>query len=389
MGKREDFLKIIDSRNCDVLPFSPGIDMVFAASLAGKRWVSDATLEDQFLASKIFGHFPILVDDALPCLQFNPALDITVYCIDENEDARKFEQTVHGPNQSISRTIVETFGGVMTIETNWAIGQEQLPLVDWISRDLLEGDRDHAIGQKYKSMADKCAPYGPTAVKIELPYFIYGLAGYGDGPLTLLRENPRLFQSTMNMAEKATMHMIDILLASGIDIIAFSSPGTNFLSLEIWNEIIIPQAAKLAEHIRQKSGRSMFKCSDHCWSLVEHGCFNQIQMDILEGLAPPPMGNIVNLKHARTAIDKQIVTRGNIDPSLLHSGDSDHCVAATKKIIDAVAGYPHILGTSNFIMHGSQIRNIASVQNECRSAAERKIQTFQRRQDSMRDTTGS
>ncbi|MBI5724925.1 MAG: hypothetical protein HZA50_13275 [Planctomycetes bacterium] len=378
MGKREDYLAVVDSRDCDRLIFSPLTDSLFATSLVGKKWVSDCTLDDQIQAAKICDYHPCFIQGATPDLFFNPALDVTVYCVDESEDERRFEQTIHTPEGMLTRTMVESFGGVMAPENNWIQSPPQLAVADWISRDVLDGSRDHAISQGCKTLADKAAGHGATMIQFDLPYYLYGLPGYTDVPPMMLTAAPDRYGHSMDLAEQALIHMAGLAIRSGIDFVWLSAAGTDRMSLTTWAEIIVPQSQRIVRQVREKGGRVHFHCRGQCRQLAEKGLFNQIQMDVLETLSPPPEGDVASLRRCRAAVDRHIVTRGNIDAGLLRAGTFEACIAIAQKTIEAAAGYPHIVSSSDYLMYGTEAQNVIAVVQECHNAVRRKWDKLQK-----------
>jgi len=82
---------------------------------------------------------------------------------------------------------------------------------------------------------------------------------------------------------------------------------------------------------------------------------------LLETLAPPPTGNIEDLRWAREQIDPDITTKGNLDLGLLRDGTPAEIAEATRAIVDATSGYRHWVGTADAVLCGTPIENMQAM----------------------------
>ena len=368
MTKREELLACIDGRSVGAALFSPLVDSLFSASVMGKEWVSEVTLDDQIGTAARCGYHPMFVQGMTPDLSVHPALDLEIVMTAESARERSFTQTLNTPKGSLSRTMLDRAGEGMTGLGNWVNGVEDLDIVDWISDGIVAGDRDEAILAKYGAIAAKLSPWGATEIQVELPYFLYGLGGFADVPIMMLLTETERFQASMEKAEKAIDRICALLIRAGIDFIWIGSPGTELISPDIMREVIIPQSRRLVEAVHARKGRVHFHCCGQSKLWIESGFFNEIGMDLVETLAPPPSGTVDDLRKARSSIDRSIVTKGNIDLGLLLEGNPEACAAATREVLDATAGYPHIVGAADAILYGTPEENVRAVEAVCRQA---------------------
>jgi uroporphyrinogen-III decarboxylase len=77
-----------------------------------------------------------------------------------------------------------------------------------------------------------------------------------------------------------------------------------------------------------------------------------------------------DLRTARASIDCSIVTKGNIDLGLLLEGSPEACAAAAREVLDATAGYPHLVGAADAILYGTPVENVRAVEEVCRQSRE-------------------
>jgi hypothetical protein len=362
------YLHLVDQRECDQRLFAPLADGLFAASAVGKQWVSDTNLDDQIAAAKACGYHACFVQGSCPDLTVNPALKVESRLAAESPEERRFVQEIRTPEATLERELVERPQEGITPISQWVKGPEHLDAIDWISRRILDGADDARITQTYTQVVRKLSPHGVTQVQLELPYFLYGTPGFADIPLMMHMTETERFARSMALAEKALHRIADLLVAAGIDFIWIGAPGTELMSPAIWEDVIVPQSRRMVEHVHARGGRVHFHCCGQSRLWVEKGYFNQIGMDVLETLSPPPAGTIENLAAARRQTDESIVTRGNIDLGLLRNGTPDECRKAALAVLEAVRGYPHILGAADALLYGTPLENVravAEICNEC------------------------
>jgi hypothetical protein len=368
MTRREELLAFIDGRVTDTVIFSPLVDSLFSASVMGKDWVSDVTLDDQIETGLRCGYHPMFIQGTTPELSVHPALAVEVTMTGETDRERRFLQTLVTPRGTLERTMIDRAREGMTILDNWVNGPEDLDKVDALSDALATGAMDETILEKYRGIARKLSPFGVTEIQVELPFFLYGLGGFADVPLILFLTETERFKVSMDKAERAIERICNLLIQAGIDLIWIGSPGTELLSPDIMQQVIIPQSRRLVDFVHARNGRVHFHCCGHSARWIENGYFNEIGMDLVETLSPPPSGNVDDLRKARAMISPSIVTKGNIDLGLLLEGSPEDCRAAASRVIEATAGYPHILGAADAILYGTPVENIMAVAGMCRQA---------------------
>jgi len=89
---------------------------------------------------------------------------------------------------------------------------------------------------------------------------------------------------------------------------------------------------------------------------------------VLETFAPPPTGDITDLRWARERVDPEITTKGNLDIGLLREGTPDEVAQATRDIVEATAGYRHWVGTGDAVLGGTPVENMWAMVAAAKSA---------------------
>jgi hypothetical protein len=368
VSKREEYLDVVDRRRADRVLFAPLADGLFAASVAGTPWVSDTGLDEQIAAAEICGYHATFVQGSSPDLSVNPALEVETRRVADSPDERRFEQTIRTPKGDLARTLVERPGEGITAAGDWIGGPEGLDAADWISEDILAGRRDARIRDRYADIAVRLRPHGVTQIQLELPYFLYALAGFAEKPLMMHLTARGRFARSMDLAEQALGRIARLLVEAGIDFIWVGAPGTELLSPAVWEEVVIPQSRRMVERVRDAGGRVHFHCCGRSNTWIEKGYYDRIGMDLVETLSPPPAGDVEDLARARAAIGRGIVTRGNIDLELIRTAAPDACATAARDVIEATREHPHVVGAADALLYGTPVENVRAIQAACAEA---------------------
>jgi uroporphyrinogen-III decarboxylase len=80
---------------------------------------------------------------------------------------------------------------------------------------------------------------------------------------------------------------------------------------------------------------------------------------VIETIAPPPEGDN-DLAESRRMLDPSICTKGNLGLGLLREGTTDEIIIATKKIVDSVKGYNHIISTADAVYEETPLENFVA-----------------------------
>ena len=360
MGKREELLDYVDRRRTDRFLFAPLVDNFYSMCLAKKKWYSEVTLADHIEAARVCGYHPLFVGYTP-----YPAFQTTTRLVEQDENRRRFEHTISTPRgRLVNHTEDRAFDSVVWLDATVSdVGQ--LDIVDWISEQVIAGARDESIRAAFTAAVAQARPHGVVEYQLELPFFLYGMIGFSHVPIMMYLDYPDRYQASMALAEQALYRMADILIACGVDFIWIGSPGTEISSPTIMEKVIVPQARKMVEHVHGRGGRVHFHCCGRSKLWIEKGYFNQIGMDLLETLAPPPTGTVDDLAAARRMIDRKIVTKGNIDLERILKGSVDEMRLAARKVMEATAGYSHLVGAADAILYGTPVENLRAIQEEC------------------------
>ena len=179
------------------------------------------------------------------------------------------------------------------------------------------------------------------------------------GPQTMLMQwadAPDLFRSSMEAVYRASLVIMEIALAEGIDFMSESSYGLEMSSPALIEEVDLPYIRRLSAWTHERGGKFWYHNCGHTRALIRSGLFDRMGADVIETVAPPPCGDN-DLGESRRMLDREIVTKGNLDLGLLRQGTVDQVKAATRAMVDAVRRFPHIFSTADAVLEGTPPAN--------------------------------
>ena len=149
---------------------------------------------------------------------------------------------------------------------------------------------------------------------------------------------------------------------AGADAINFSAPwtGQNFISLDMYTEVIMPAQALIVERCRERG------VPVYCHTCGEIDDRLELIIDIgfngLECLDPPPLGN-VKLEDAVRRIGDRAFIKGNIDPvNMLMNGSPDEVREDARRRLEiGMKAKGFILSTACSIAPSTPARNLAAL----------------------------
>ena len=118
----------------------------------------------------------------------------------------------------------------------------------------------------------------------------------------------------------------------------------------------LPYIRRFAAWTHDRGGLFWYHNCGFTRQLILDGTFNTLGADVIETIAPPPEGDN-DLAESRRALDPGICTKGNLNLRILRDGTPDEIVAATRGIVAAVRGIPHVFSTADGVLPGTPPEN--------------------------------
>ena len=151
--------------------------------------------------------------------------------------------------------------------------------------------------------------------------YLLDLLGYENGMIAMMM-NPEKCKLILEKFALGVNKIADKMCDKNIDAIKISSPfaGMGFISLEQYEEFVLPYEKMIIETIRNKGKKVYIHTCGSIGDRLETMCLSGTSG--LECLDPEPLGN-VDLKDAFDRIGKQVFIKGNIDSvnTLLNADD--------------------------------------------------------------------
>ena len=175
------------------------------------------------------------------------------------------------------------------------------------------------------------------------------------------------FRRSMEAIYQASLVVFQIALEEGIDFMSDSSYGLEMTSINLFKQMDLPMLQAYANWTHERGGLMWYHNCGLTSRLIREGFFNQIGADVIETIAPPPASDN-DLGESRRRLDRRICSKGNLDLGLLRDGTPEQVSAATRKMVEAVRGYPHIFSTADAVLPNTPAENYIAFVRTVREA---------------------
>jgi hypothetical protein len=173
---------------------------------------------------------------------------------------------------------------------------------------------------------------------------------------------PEAFKRSMGAIYKASLFIFGVAMEEGIDFMSESSYGLEMISPGQFESQDLYYTRILADWTHQRGGLFWYHNCGKTRDLIRSGKFDHLGADVIETVAPPPEGDN-ELAESRRFLSSDICSKGNLSLGLLRDGSVDEVVNATRDMVQAVQGYPHIHSTADAVFAETPVENyIAFIQ---------------------------
>ena len=332
----------------------------YDAKIIGKRFCSEAGLEDTMAVNKRYNMLPL----------YNIGLDPLMHCteikwITDNfsKTSEKIEKTSHckTPYGTMQRHYVEhpEKGGFNIINAiNSADDLDMLEYVidcglscsDFSCYAKLGADYNRLIGQD-------------GALSFQWCMQPYEMLGYPDTVTTALLpydDEPRFFR-LMDKILELDFKIIDALALSGIDFVFLGGPGSEIISPAYYEKYLVPYSRLVTDYAHSRGLLIYSHICSPIEPMLSKGYYNQMGIDLFETISPTPEGNIKSLADALSKLDDQICTRGNVSLSKMLTGTPQSIKQEIFDIMDASRNRKHIVAASDYLLYDVPEANVSAL----------------------------
>jgi len=182
-------------------------------------------------------------------------------------------------------------------------------------------------------------------------------------------DNREQYRRSMEAVYEASLFVMSVALAEGIDFMSDSSYGLEMTSPRLFEAMDLPWIRRFADWTHERGGLFWYHNCGFTRRLILDGTFNALGADVIETVAPPPEGDN-DLAESRRALDPRICSKGNLNLRLLRDGTPDAVAAQVRAIAGAVRGTAHIYSTADAVLEGTPADNFIAFVRAAREAAD-------------------
>jgi len=132
-----------------------------------------------------------------------------------------------------------------------------------------------------------------------------------------------------------------------VDIYGYAINGYEWLSPDLYERYMIPQARRINEIAAAQGRLSWIHTCGKMKRIAAGDAYGRMGVDIVESLSAPPSGDVDDLAETRRTIGPDITTRGAINCELMYSDDLAAVRERTAQVLEATRGFRHMVGDTN------------------------------------------
>ena len=200
-----------------------------------------------------------------------------------------------------------------------------------------------------RSLMERCDGVFPSAVH---PFCaavcLMGSAFYDQQTaIYLLYDHRDLYEELFDRHWQMTQIWLEVSAEVGVDIYNYAINGLEWLSPDIYERYMIPQAKRINEWADAHGKLSWIHTCGKKKGLIERDVYRRMGVKIVESMSAPPTGDLDDYAWARSKLGHDVTTRGGVNCELFYKGDIEVLKARAREVLDGSAGYRHMLGDTN------------------------------------------
>jgi hypothetical protein len=205
-----------------------------------------------------------------------------------------------------------------------------------------------------------------AAVPLLLPIEMYWMVSYSDQCMIYL-DYPDECTKVLEAILESNKILAKAALEAGSDMIVMGSAGFELFSPTVFREAVVPYAKAICSFVREQNGISFYHMCGHSLEVARQGLLNDIHMDVFETFSPPPCGVVKDLAEARSFLNPEICSSGNLPVETLLNGDIEEITRQGHYLADISKNWKHIIGIADTVMSGTKVESIRAFAQSVRS----------------------
>jgi len=307
-----------------------------------------------------------------------------IECIDDVEmtvreeagtDAILRYTTIRTPAGEMTETFVTPAGRPAYWADHLVKSEGDLPalvyLIERTAQVSLDDDRvRERLTAKFRAEAAKWPASTVLYAVLGVPAFSLTSNLYMDPTLAfyLLLDHSTEMERMFEAYEQANTEWMRCAAEAGADFTLGAINGLELFSPDIYQRYFVPQARKLHESTHAHSMLGwVHTCGRMRW-LIEMGAYDEMAVDVLESLSSPPLGDVADLRSARTRLVSGLVTRGGVNVDYFYGNDLPALRAETCRVLAETRGWRHMIGDTNDSFPPYPRANILTLVDEVRNS---------------------
>ncbi|MDP6438766.1 MAG: hypothetical protein QGH74_03940 [Candidatus Brocadiia bacterium] len=290
---------------------------------------------------------------ALVAIEFMDDVEMIVREEPCSEGLRRFT-TIRTPKGELSDVFITPVGKPACWEEHLVSTAEDLPafeyLIEEAARASAEDDRvREKVTASFRAQAEKWPAEVALSAIMAVPTFALTCNLYMDttAAFYLMADHAPLLDRLFEAEERRNAVVIACAAEAGADYIRGAINGLELYSPTIYERYFIPQARTMHEQAHALGLRAWVHTCGHMHRLIQAGTYEAMDVDVLESLSHPPLGDVDELGEDRARLGTSIATRGGVNVSLFYEPDLDGVRARTREVAEQTRGYRHMIGDTN------------------------------------------
>ena len=355
--KRERLLDWIRNGDPNDVPVMIGLCYFTLASAKYNKDQSQVTWPEVIRAAQETGtHLLGLVGGPLPfsAVPFMDDIKISETKSTSAEGIAQITQTITTPEGNLTQ-IREMAPGQAECHRKFLVRDARdLPAFAYLIRKTTEAVVKNpairqAVGDGIRAVKNEISGQFPSLLWIFCPAVELTCSIYMDQEtaIELLFDQRELMEELMDHHWAMTQVWLELGEEHNVDIYGYAINGFEWLSPDLYDQYMVPQARRMNDIIAGQSRLSWLHTCGKVKQIARRGDYQKMNVSVLESLSFPPTGDIDNLAETRRQIGNEIVTRGGVNCELLYGTRPDVIRERVQYVLGSVAGFKHILGDTN------------------------------------------